>query len=186
MMVLGNIVAVTSIIAVVSLIQGMDGYVADAIIKDVGAGTFKIERVGLITDEEQEERARRSNPVITLLDASAVRGEPDDRRRDGRIGHQRQHHLPRRPVETVRVRGRVGEYDQFSSYAADEGRLPSRLEIERGRPVALLGWDTADKLFKGRSAVDQLVKIDGVALPRRRREREEGLRSSATRRTSSR
>ena len=36
MMVLGNIVAVTSIIAVVSLIQGMDSYVSNAILRDVG------------------------------------------------------------------------------------------------------------------------------------------------------
>ena len=41
MMVLGNIVAVTSIIAVVSLIQGMNGYVADAIVQEVGVGTFQ-------------------------------------------------------------------------------------------------------------------------------------------------
>ena len=54
MMVLGNIVAVTSIIAVVSLIQGMNGYVADAIVSEVGVGTFRIDRVGVITDEEQE------------------------------------------------------------------------------------------------------------------------------------
>ena len=38
--VLGNIVAVTSIIAVVSLVQGMNAYVSDAIISDVGADTF--------------------------------------------------------------------------------------------------------------------------------------------------
>ena len=42
-LVLGNIVAVMSIIAVVSLIQGMDSYVSDAIIKDVGVGTFKMD-----------------------------------------------------------------------------------------------------------------------------------------------
>ena len=52
MMVLGNIVAVTSIIAVVSLIQGMNAYVGDAIVKDVGLGTFKVEKVGFITDRE--------------------------------------------------------------------------------------------------------------------------------------
>ena len=48
MMVLGNIVAVTSIIAVVSLLQGMNGYVADAIVRDVGAGTFKVDKTGVI------------------------------------------------------------------------------------------------------------------------------------------
>ena len=40
--VLGNIVAVTSIIAVVSLIQGMNVYVTNAIVADVGADNFTI------------------------------------------------------------------------------------------------------------------------------------------------
>jgi putative ABC transport system permease protein len=72
MMVLGNIVAVTSIIAVVSLIQGMNGYVSDAIVRDVGVGTFRVERVGFITDEEEQRKAFR-RPNVTLNDARALR-----------------------------------------------------------------------------------------------------------------
>ena len=37
---LGNIVAVSSIIAVVALIQGVDGAVSDAIVSDLGADYF--------------------------------------------------------------------------------------------------------------------------------------------------
>jgi hypothetical protein len=40
--VLGNIVAVTSIITVVSLIQGMNGYVTNAIVSDLGADSFNV------------------------------------------------------------------------------------------------------------------------------------------------
>ena len=36
------------------------------------------------------------------------------------------------------------------------------VEFERGRPVVLLGWETADKLFRGRNPIDQKVKINGV------------------------
>src|SRR3954468_5238328 len=64
MTVLGNIVAVTSIIAVVSLIRGMNSYVSDAILSDVGAGTFKVERQGPTTSEEEEERQRK-NPGVS-------------------------------------------------------------------------------------------------------------------------
>ena len=42
--VLGNIVAVTSIIAVVSLIQGLNASVEDAIVSEVGADTFMVDR----------------------------------------------------------------------------------------------------------------------------------------------
>src|SRR3954464_13766499 len=70
--VLGNIVAVTSIIAVVSLVQGMNAYVSDAIISDVGADNFTIQRAPVVRTQEDEERIR-NNPRITLNDANAVR-----------------------------------------------------------------------------------------------------------------
>ena len=72
MMVLGNIVAVTSIIAVVSLIQGMNSYVSDAIVRDVGVGTFRVDREGVITSQAEWERAMR-RPKITLDEARAIR-----------------------------------------------------------------------------------------------------------------
>ena len=71
--ILGNIVAVTSIIAVVSLIQGMNTKVTEAIVSEAGADSFLIQRVGVILDDEEEEKARRNNPLITLDDADAVR-----------------------------------------------------------------------------------------------------------------
>ena len=44
---LGNIVAVSSIIAVVALIRGVNGAVSDAIVSDLGADSFTISRMGI-------------------------------------------------------------------------------------------------------------------------------------------
>ena len=77
MMILGNVVAVTSIIAVVSLIQGMNSYVSDAITKDIGVGSFKVDKVGFITDEEEERKAWQTRPDVTMLDARAIDGFSD-------------------------------------------------------------------------------------------------------------
>jgi putative ABC transport system permease protein len=162
MMVLGNIVAVTSIIAVVSLIQGMNGYVSDALVSEVGIGTFRIDRVGVITDEEQEEEARRRNPVITLTDARVVRSA------DPVIAAVLAESVNRvnvtyrdETLEAVRVRGLSAEYEAFSEYEPTMGRLPTRLEMERKRPVAYIGVETAEKLFKGRPPVDQRINVGG-------------------------
>ncbi len=54
------------------------------------------------------------------------------------------------------------DYEDFSGYTAEQGRLPSRTEVEAGRNVALIGWDTADKLFKGRNAVDKVIQVNGT------------------------
>src|SRR5688572_29056355 len=135
MMILGNVVAVTSIIAVVSLIQGMDSYVSDTIVKEVGVGTFKIEKVGFVTDQDEEERAWRTRPDDTLLDAKAIEGFSPN------IGDVMAEASGRANVgfrdtklTETRIRGVTAEDEEFSGYAAERGRLPSRLEVERGRP----------------------------------------------------
>ena len=70
--VLGNIVAVTSIIAVVSLVQGMNEYVTTAILSGVGADNFTIQRMPVVRTEADEERVR-NNPRIKAEEATAVR-----------------------------------------------------------------------------------------------------------------
>src|SRR5512135_2496394 len=70
--VLGNIVAVTSIIAVVSLIQGMNGYVTDVILSDVGADSFSVQRYPVTRSDEDFDKVR-NNPRISLDDAEAIR-----------------------------------------------------------------------------------------------------------------
>jgi putative ABC transport system permease protein len=160
MMILGNVVAVTSIIAVVSLIRGMDTYVSNAIIGEVGAGTFKVMRVGFVTDEEQEERARRRNPTVTLSDMRAIDAYSDlvdavmaESGAGANISFENT------TLENTRVIGVSSNYAEFSGYMPIVGRIPSRQEVERSRPVALLGWDTAENLFKGRDPLDKVIRV---------------------------
>ena len=72
MTLLGNIVAVTSIVTVVSLIQGMNAYVSDTIVSGMGGDAFTIQRVGVTRTDEEIERTR-NNPDITLGEAEHVR-----------------------------------------------------------------------------------------------------------------
>jgi len=162
MMVLGNIVAVMSIIAVVSLIQGMNSYVGDAIMREVGAGTFRVDKVGVVTDHDDEEEAWRRNPNITFADLRALQGSsPYISAVMAESGTQTS--VAHRDVnlETVRVRGVSADYLEFSGYSTDLGRLPSSLEVQRNRPVALIGAETAQKLFKDRNPIDQQIRIGG-------------------------
>jgi len=70
--VLGNIVAVTSIIAVVSLVQGLNSSVKDAIQSGIGVDTFTVTRVGFTRTDDDQLRAQ-SNPRVSLDDAAAIR-----------------------------------------------------------------------------------------------------------------
>src|SRR5438132_3717853 len=72
MTVIGNIVAVTSIVTVVSLIQGMNAYVSDTIVSRGGADAFQVQRVGITATDDAIERAR-NNPELTLQEAERIR-----------------------------------------------------------------------------------------------------------------
>src|SRR5262245_19081320 len=71
MTVLGNIVAVTSIIAVVSLIQGLNASVKSAILNQAGADSFGIQQFPITRSDEEFDRVK-SNPRVTLNDARAI------------------------------------------------------------------------------------------------------------------
>ena len=56
----------------VTLIQGMNGMVADAIVSDIGADNFTVQRMPPIFSEDEAER-NRNNPLITLDEAATIR-----------------------------------------------------------------------------------------------------------------
>ena len=70
--VLGNIVAVTSIIAVVSLVQGLNASVKDMIQSQFAADAFTVNRTAPAMTEEEQLR-QQSNPTLTMKDATAIR-----------------------------------------------------------------------------------------------------------------
>jgi putative ABC transport system permease protein len=159
MTVLGNIVAVTSIIAVVSLVQGMNAYVSDTIVSGVGVDNFTISRMPVVRTEADEERVR-NNPRITLQDAAAVRRYSDN---VGAVAAQSQSNASvsylNETVDGVQVRGVTRDYVYFSTFDVDRGRLISPAEVDSSRPVAVLGWEVADKLFGPADPLDKVVKI---------------------------
>ena len=162
MTVLGNIVAVTSIIAVVSLIQGLNASVKAAILNQAGADSFNIQQFPITRSDEEFEKVR-GNPRISFDDARAVRRYSTmatavmlDSTSSGRITYRD------KSIDSTRLQGVTGEFVNFSSFDAERGRLMSPIEVDTSRPVAVLGWKTADRLF-GDSVdpLDKVIQIEG-------------------------
>jgi len=157
--VLGNIVAVTSIIAVVSLVQGMNAYVTDAIISDVGADNFTIQRMPVVRTQEDEERTR-SNPRITMQEAAAVRKFSDNVGAvAGQATARSTAEFRGESIDGVQVQGVSRDYIQFSTFDAERGRLISPSEVDSNRPVAVIGWEVADKLFGPIDPIDKTITV---------------------------
>jgi len=164
MTVLGNIVAVTSIIAVVSLIQGLNASVTSAIMSQAGADSFSIQQFPVTRSDEEFEEVR-GNPRITIQEARAIKRVGGDAvgavmaelQGSGRVTYRD------RSIDNTNVHGVSGEYINFSTYDAERGRLMSATEVDTSRPVTVLGWQTADRLFGSEvDPIDKVIQIEGV------------------------
>src|SRR5688572_19277883 len=162
MTVLGNIVAVTSIITVVSLIQGLNATVSDLIVSDIGADSFTIARRGIVRSEDDEERTR-NNPLLTMDEIEAIRSFGSDIEAvAAQAGRGATISYGTLELENMNIQGVTSEYASFSNFNAERGRMMSQIEVERGRPVALVGWDVADRLFGDVNPLDKQIRIAGI------------------------
>ena len=164
MTVLGNIVAVTSIIAVVSLIQGLNASVKQAILDEAGAESFSIQRFPITRSDEDLERVR-SNPIITMQDMRAIQRYGGDEIAAIMANSQGRGRITYRDksIDNTQIEGVSSSYINFSGYNAERGRLMSPIEVDRSRPVTVLGWQTADRLFGSTvDPVDKIIQIEGV------------------------
>ena len=159
---LGNIVAVSSIITVVALITGVNEAVTDAIVSDLGADSFTVQRMGITQNEDDFERMR-NNPIITLKDAQAVKrfGESigsvmAQAQTMSRVSYRDEE------LESVQIQGVSEEYLDFTTFDAERGRMVTPTEISRKRLVTLIGWQIADRLFGGADPLDKQIRIAGV------------------------
>jgi putative ABC transport system permease protein len=164
MTVLGNIVAVTSIIAVVSLIQGLNASVSQAILNQAGADSFAIQQFP-VTRSDEEIEASRANPRLTLADVRTVRRyDPDqiaavmaDSSANGRITYRD------RSIDSTRIQGVTADYINFSTFSVERGRLMMPAEVDTARNVTVIGWQTADRLFGANvDPLDKTIQIEGV------------------------
>jgi len=162
MTVLGNIVAVTSIVTVVTLIQGMNGMVADAIVSDIGADNFTVQRVPPIFNEDEAER-NRNNPLITIDEADAIRAFSPlivsvaaQASRNATVSYRTEE------INNAQIQGVTSTYSDFSTFSAERGRMMSAVEVERGQQVALLGYGLADRLFGDIDPIEKTIKIAGI------------------------
>ena len=169
----GIIVSVAFLVAVVAVIQGMNAYVRDRIGGAiVGVNAFQVRRtpiaIGLIDDEEW--RAIQRRPIIAPEDLPYVeRALPDAKA----IALQSGWPTPMADVEwrdrtvgDVVVFGVTAPFQIVQDYQFAAGEPLTDIDVRERRPVAMLGYDVADKLFDGTVAlaVGQRIRVRGEQL----------------------
>jgi putative ABC transport system permease protein len=161
--VIGNVVAVMSVIAVVAIIDGLNTYVSDKVLQQ-GLGVLTIDKYGFITDEEQfREAAKRRDLTMTDMEALASRMTLADqvvaqasRRRSVRGG--------KTELKGVDVTGTTEGYERVSKLEVAQGRHLDASDVERRRAVCVIGSEVAEKLFPRVDPIGASVRAGGYEL----------------------
>lgn len=157
---LGVIIGVATVVAVVSVISGLNAYVKDKII-GLNPDIVIFTKYGIITSREEWLMARKRKD-LTLTDMEIVRrecrlcasvGARGDRRRPVKYGDQK---LPQ-----VEVQGHTPNMVDAMSFDIDSGRYFTQTEYDHASAVAVIGWDVQDELFPNIDPIGRVMKIDG-------------------------
>jgi len=156
---IGVIIGVMTVIAVVSIIAGMNRYVADQI-KTLGSTTFFVDSGWRTVMSEEDYLKVLKRKDLTLDDMEAVKqGCPLCWKVGAEVATYRKVKYREKYLNDVEIAGTTANVTEISSIDLSSGRSPSEFENEHNRRVALVGWEIADNLFPGQDALDKDIKI---------------------------
>ncbi|MFQ5927234.1 MAG: ABC transporter permease [Terriglobia bacterium] len=159
---LGVIIAVTTLIGVISIVEGLNTYIGERV-ANFGANTFYLTRYGLITNAKEFLEARRRNKKITMEDYEYLRerltwaeevGALDGRRTDVRYG--------RETLEDVDIRGVTPNMVDIFRETVAAGRYITEGDYQRKALVAFVGGDVVDRLFPNVDPLGKSLRINGL------------------------
>ena len=162
--IIGVFIGVMFLIAVVSVVQGMNRYMTDRFAGTIlGINTFRLRQfpdvqLGDITDSTW--RVWRRRPRISYDDATAVaRGLTVPVTTAWESTTSTTLLAGGKHVTSVLVTAATDQYFAIRSLAVARGRPFTAQEVQAGAPVAVIGWELADKLFQGVDPIGREVKL---------------------------
>jgi len=156
---LGVILAVTTLVVVMSFVAGMNFYVADRI-ANLGANVFIVDRFGIITSQDAWVKAQK-RPLITMDDYERLRDSMktakavaalDDHNIEIRSGNAR--------LENTDVMGVSPNYAEVRNINVAQGRFINQTDDDHRGQVVFIGADVADRLFANVDPIGKVVRAE--------------------------
>jgi putative ABC transport system permease protein len=164
---IGVLIGVTFLIAVVSIVQGMNRYMVDRFANTlIGANTFELRQrprivTGNVTDDVWLEWRRR--PRISYADAGYVRERLRTPATFANFCEDRVSvHYQGKVAKDIDLVGTEAPYFGIRNYEITAGRPFSSQEVLTAQPVLVVGHELADKLLPGVDPVGKSVQIGGL------------------------
>jgi putative ABC transport system permease protein len=161
---LGNIVGVMSVIAVVSIIDGMNTYMRNEVANE-GSGVFTVQQVNGLDILSDFDKFLKSlhNPQITTYDLEYLRERVTLAEfMDANQGASADVRYERYYIKSVSIQGRSEYYPLLGKWDLKDGRHFTQQENQHSAEVAVIGFDVADRMFPGVDPVGRDLKIAGV------------------------
>jgi len=156
---IGVIIGVMTVIAVVSIIAGMNKYVADQI-SSLGSTTFFVDAGWRTIMSEEDYLKVLKRKEFTLQDMEAVKkGCPLCWKVGAEMVAYRKVKYREKYLSDVEIDGSTANITEISDINLSSGRYPSEFENLHNRRVALIGWEVADNLFPGQDPLEKDIKI---------------------------
>jgi putative ABC transport system permease protein len=161
LMLLGIILSVSTLILVVSLIEGTNRYIADRV-ANLGSNVFLITRFGIITNAEDFVKATRRNKNITWEDYEALR---DNLKLAKAVGVEvRTQGVVKGSGETLEdidIRGVTANIGDMDVEEPAIGRYITDADNDHNAPVTFIGTEVAQRIFPNVDPVGKSIQIDG-------------------------
>jgi putative ABC transport system permease protein len=163
----GVLIGVTFLIAVVSIVQGMNRYMVDRFANTlVGANTFELRQrpsinMGHVTHEMWLAWQRR--PRVSYADADFVRDRIRTPATFAKFCEDRVSvHYDGKVAKDIDLVGTEDTYFRIRNYELASGRAFTAQEVRAGQPVLVVVHELAEKLLPGLDPVGKLVQIGGL------------------------
>jgi len=154
---IGVILAVTTLVAVMSVVAGLNAYVAERI-ANLGANVFVVDRFGIITSQDAWEKAQK-RPLITMEEynglqesmqtanlIAAVEGNVSDVRYGTDL------------LEDVSIRGVTPNYADIRNISVAAGRNLNETDESHHAPVCFIGTDLVKKFFPNVDPIGKTIR----------------------------
>ena len=155
---LGVILAVTTLVFVMSVIAGLNLYVAERV-ANLGANVFIVDRFGIITSRDAFIKAQK-RPLVTLDDyrrlrdgmrlarAVAAEGDLNNQTRVGDI-----------IMENTDIMGATPNFAEVRNMNVAEGRFITPADDEHHSDVTFIGADLATKFFPNVDPIGKSIRV---------------------------
>jgi putative ABC transport system permease protein len=158
---LGVVIGVMSVITVVSIVNGLNLYVAEKIF-NLGADVFLVSRGPAIITNIDEYEATQKRRKFRIDDYAALR---NGCRSCVAVGASLNHFGAQVKygadyVSNTNILGWTPEMPEIYDYDLLAGRHVGQPDVERARPVCTVGYDIADKLLTGRDPIGREIRVD--------------------------